>query len=55
MPPRAAEGLFVDGNMKGSLPVAGEGSEWKLELYNPSGGLVDAAPGLVTRSDGGGR
>ena len=55
VPPRAAEGLFVDGNMKGSLPVAGEGSEWKLELYNPSGGLVDAAPGLVTRSDGGGR
>ena len=55
VPPRAAEGLFVDGNMKGSLPVAGNVGEWKLELYDSSASLIDAAPGLVTRSEGGGR
>merc|ERR1719421_1260112 len=50
--PRAAEGLFVDGNLEGALPVAGvESDSWKLELRDPAGNLIDAVPALTTRSD----
>jgi len=49
--PRAAEGLFVGGNLEGALPVAGESDSWKLELRDPAGNLVDAVPALTTRSD----